>query len=57
MNNVASCSLNLVNMHLYQQSMLKEGALSEKVIWITGGGTGLGKSMVKSFVDLGPFKK
>jgi len=40
-------------MHLYQQSMLKEGALSEKVIWITGGGTGLGKSMVKSFVDLG----
>ena len=33
--------------------MLKKGSLSDKVIWVTGGGTGLGKSMVKSFVDLG----
>ena len=30
--------------------MLKEGALKEKVILITGGGTGLGKSMGKYFM-------
>ena len=33
--------------------MLKEGSLEGKVIWVTGGGTGLGKSMVKYFVELG----
>ena len=33
--------------------MLKEGALKEKVILITGGGTGLGKSMGKYFMELG----
>ena len=37
----------------YSQSMLKEGSLEGKVIWVTGGGTGLGKSMVKYFVELG----
>jgi len=33
--------------------MLKEGALKDKVILITGGGTGLGKSMGKYFMELG----
>tara|TARA_B110000238_G_scaffold144498_1_gene155851 strand:+ start:135 stop:1010 length:876 start_codon:yes stop_codon:yes gene_type:complete len=37
----------------YNNSMLKEGSLEGKVIWVTGGGTGLGKSMVKYFVELG----
>ena len=37
----------------YNKSMLKEGSLEGKVIWVTGGGTGLGKSMVKYFVELG----
>ena len=40
-------------MNVHQESMLRKGSLSDKVIWVTGGGTGLGKSMVKSFVDLG----
>ncbi len=33
--------------------MLKEGSLQDKVILITGGGTGLGKSMGKYFMALG----
>ena len=33
--------------------MLKEGSLQDKVILITGGGTGLGKSMGKYFMELG----
>lgn len=35
------------------EPMLKEGALKDKVIVITGGGTGLGKSMAKYFLQLG----
>lgn len=34
-------------------SMLKENALKDKVIFVTGGGTGLGKSMTKYFLELG----
>lgn len=33
--------------------MLKEGALKGKTIIVTGGGTGLGRSMVKYFMELG----
>ncbi len=34
-------------------SMLREGALKDKVIVVTGGGTGLGKSMSETFLRLG----
>ncbi len=37
----------------YSQPMLKEGSLKDKVILITGGGTGLGKAMGKYFAELG----
>lgn len=39
--------------NLYTQPMLKEGSLKDKVIVITGGGTGLGKSMGTYFSELG----
>lgn len=35
------------------EPMLKEGALKGKTILVTGGGTGLGRSMVKYFLELG----
>ncbi|TXK29679.1 SDR family oxidoreductase [Pontibacter qinzhouensis] len=35
------------------EPMLKEGALTGKTILVTGGGTGLGRSMVKYFLELG----
>lgn len=37
----------------YTEPMLRENALQNKVILITGGGTGLGRSMAKYFLDLG----
>jgi len=37
----------------YKEPMLNENALIDKVIVITGGGTGLGKSMAKYFLDIG----
>jgi NAD(P)-dependent dehydrogenase (short-subunit alcohol dehydrogenase family) len=37
----------------YHEPMLREGSLKGKVIWITGGGSGLGKAMGKYFVELG----
>ena len=33
--------------------MLREGSLESEVIWVTGGGSGLGKSMARYFVELG----
>jgi NAD(P)-dependent dehydrogenase (short-subunit alcohol dehydrogenase family) len=39
--------------HQYKTSMLREDSLKDKVIVITGGGTGLGKAMGKYFVELG----
>jgi len=35
------------------KGMLKENSLEKKVILVTGGGSGLGKSMVKYFLELG----
>jgi len=37
----------------YMTQMLKDNSLKDKVIVITGGGTGLGKSMCLSFLELG----
>ncbi len=39
--------------NLYTQPMLKENSLKDKVIVVTGGGTGLGKSMGSYFSELG----
>ncbi len=40
-------------MEEYQKPMLKEGSLSDKIIVITGGGSGLGKAMTTYFLELG----
>lgn len=37
----------------YTEPMLREDALKDKVIIVTGGGSGLGKSMTKYFLQLG----
>jgi len=37
----------------YTDKMLRDGALNDKVIVVTGGGSGLGKSMTKYFMELG----
>jgi NAD(P)-dependent dehydrogenase (short-subunit alcohol dehydrogenase family) len=42
-----------MNTPQYMTQMLKDDALKEKVIVITGGGTGLGKSMCRNFLELG----
>src|SRR5664280_467880 len=42
-----------MNTPQYMTQMLKDDALKEKVIVITGGGTGLGKSMCHNFLELG----
>lgn len=40
-------------MNTYTQPMLREDALKDKVIIVTGGGSGLGKAMSKYFLQLG----
>ncbi len=42
-----------MNMMSYTQKMLRDGALEGKNIIVTGGGSGLGKSMTKYFLELG----
>ncbi|MEO6685242.1 MAG: SDR family NAD(P)-dependent oxidoreductase, partial [Dyadobacter sp.] len=37
----------------YKEGMLRDGALENKTIIVTGGGTGLGKSMGAYFLKLG----
>jgi short-subunit dehydrogenase involved in D-alanine esterification of teichoic acids len=37
----------------YNEPMLRDGALDGKTFIVTGGGTGLGKSMSKYFLELG----
>jgi NAD(P)-dependent dehydrogenase (short-subunit alcohol dehydrogenase family) len=38
---------------MYKEPMLRDGALKGKTILVTGGGTGLGRSMSKYFLELG----
>ena len=38
---------------MYTQPMLREGSLADKVIVVTGGGSGLGKAMTTYFLELG----
>jgi NAD(P)-dependent dehydrogenase (short-subunit alcohol dehydrogenase family) len=44
---------SVIIMMNYTAKMLREDALKDKVIVITGGGSGLGKSMTKYFMELG----
>lgn len=37
----------------YTKGMLSPEALNDKIVWITGGGSGLGKSMATYFLDVG----
>ena len=38
---------------MYDQPMLRDGAMQNKTVIVTGGGTGLGKSMAKYLMELG----
>jgi NAD(P)-dependent dehydrogenase (short-subunit alcohol dehydrogenase family) len=49
LNRNFSLSINIITM----EGMLKPGALKDKTIIITGGGTGLGRSMGKYMLELG----
>ena len=37
----------------FSQKMLRDNALNDKVIIVTGGGSGLGKAMTTYFLELG----
>lgn len=39
---------------MYNEPMLRDGALKDKTIIVTGGGTGLGKSMTTYFYSWEP---
>lgn len=40
-------------MSKFDQGMFTESALDDKIVWITGGGSGLGKSMASYFLSIG----
>ncbi len=40
-------------MAIYNEGMFKNDALQHKIVWITGGGSGLGKSMATYFLSIG----
>ncbi len=46
-------NIDVKNFMIYLEGMLREGALKGKNILITGGGTGLGRSMGEYFLELG----
>lgn len=50
--NLISCAFTKIP-PMVQQGMLRDGALKDKVIVITGGGTGLGRAMGEYFLELG----
>ncbi len=52
---VITCYLSRILIHImnYKDKMLRDGALKGKNIVVTGGGSGLGKSMTRYFLELG----